>query len=659
MNDGAAWPADATAPEPRGFWWWAVSVLAVLLVAVAVFWSGDVAQWLRVQVYREQFLGVMLALSLALVFLHIRANRRPEGPPPAYDIAAAALGLGAGLYLAAVYPVLAEEIEYDPLRGHIIGGILFALLIEALRRVAGTALTVIVICFVAYGLLGHLVPGRLAGLYVAPERLLIKLTLDTNGLLGTPLAIASTVVVIFVLFGTLLNRAGGAQFFTDLSLALMGRYRGGSAKISILASSLFGSISGSAVSNVATTGIVTIPLMRKGGFRGETAAGVEAVASTGGQLMPPIMGASAFLMATFLEIGYGEVVLAALFPAILYYVALFIQADLRAARAGIDRVPEASIPRARTVMKAGWAFPLPFVVLIVALFWWNYPAEKSGLVAIGLLLVVAAVVGHGGRRLGPIGILSSLRRAGIAALDIVVITGAAGIIIGVLNASGLSFGLTLLLVQISQSSLMALLVVAAMISIVLGMGMPTIGVYVLLAALVAPSIAKLGVEPIAAHLFVLYFGMMSMITPPVAIAAFAAASLGNAGPMRTAWEAMRFGWPAYVVPFLFVLLPSLLLIGSLDEVLLSAVTAIAGVWLASVGLVGYLFRSLGALKRFLFAASGLALLVPAPAFDGALYVDIAGAVAGAALILAEWRARKAALQAPRSDEGDFHDRPLL
>ena len=623
--------------SPKGFWWWVISVLAVLLVIVAVLWSGDVAQMLRVQVYREQFLALMLALSLTLVFLHIRADRQTGGRPPVFDMVAAALGLGAGAYLTAIYPVLAEEIEYDPLRGHIIGGILFVLLIEALRRVAGTALTIIVIAFVAYGLLGHLVPGRLAGLYVSPERLLIKLTLDTNGLLGTPLTIASTVVVIFVLFGTLLNRAGGAQFFTDLSLASMGRYRGGAAKISILASSLFGSISGSAVSNVATTGIVTIPLMRKSGFRAETAAGVEAVASTGGQLMPPIMGASAFLMATFLEIGYGEVVLAALFPAILYYVALFIQADLRAARAGIDRVPEENIPPAGRVLRAGWAFPLPFLVLIGALFWWNYPAEKAGLVAIGVLLVVAVIVGHDGRRLGPIAFLASLRGGGIAALNIVIITGAAGLIIGVLNASGLSFGLTLLLVQISQSSLLVLLIVAAMISIILGMGMPTIGVYVLLAALVAPSIAKLGVEPIAAHLFVLYFGMMSMITPPVAIAAFAAASLGNAGPMRTAWEAMRFGWPAYVVPFLFVLSPSLLLIGTPWDVALSVTTAIAGVWLASVALVGFLFRPMNPLLRILFGVSGLALLVPADAFEGALALDIAGAVGGVLLTVNELR----------------------
>lgn len=635
MADAGEAPKGDT---PRtGVWWWVVSVLAVLLVAVAVLWSGDVPQLLRIQVYREQFLALILALSLSLVFLHVRIDRQTGRPPPLYDVAAALLGLGAGLYLTAIYPVLAEEIEYDPLRGHIIGGILFVLLIEALRRVAGTALTIIVLGFVAYGLLGHLVPGRLAGLYVAPERLLIKLTLDTNGLLGTPLTIASTVVVIFVLFGTMLNRAGGAHFFTDLSLALMGRYRGGAAKISILASSLFGSISGSAVSNVATTGIVTIPLMRKGGFRPPTAAGIEAVASTGGQLMPPIMGASAFLMATFLEVGYGEVVLAALFPAILYYVALFIQADLRAASAGIARVPPESIPRARTVLKAGWAFPLPFIVLIVALFWWNYPAEKAGLVAIGVLIAVAVLVGHEGRRLGPRGLLSSLRQGGIAALDIVIITGAAGLIIGVLNASGLSFGLTLLLVQISQSSLLVLLVVAAFISIILGMGMPTIGVYVLLAALVAPSIAKLGVEPIAAHLFVLYFGMMSMITPPVAIAAFAAASLGQAGPMRTAWEAMRFGWPAYVVPFLFVLSPSLLLIGDAGEVVLAVTTAVAGVWLASIALVGYLFRPLPALPRSLFALGGLALLIPATTFDGAIYSDIAGAVIGAIMVTFEWR----------------------
>lgn len=629
--------SGATEESPKGFWWWVISGLAVALVAVAMLWSGDVPQSFRIQVYREQFLALILALCLCLVFLHVRINRRTGGSPPVYDIAAAVAGLAAGLYLTAVYPVLAEEIEYDPLRGLIIGGFLFVLLIEALRRVAGTALTLIVLGFVIYGLLGHLVPGRLAGLYVTPERLLIKLTLDTNGLLGMPLTIAATVVIVFVLFGAILNRAGGARFFTDLSMALMGRYRGGGAKISIIASSLFGSISGSAVSNVATTGVVTIPLMRKGGFSPATAAGVEAVASTGGQLMPPIMGAAAFLMATFLEVGYGEIVIAALFPAVLYYVALFIQADLRAASAGIKAIPAEAIPPVRATMKGGWAFPLPFITLIFALFWWNFPAEKAGLLAIGVLVVIAFVSGRSGARMGLRGLFQALRQGGIAALDIVIITGAAGLIIGVLNASGLSFGLTLLLVEISQSSLLILLIVAAFISILLGMGMPTIGVYVLLASLVAPSIAKLGVDPIAAHMFVLYFGMMSMITPPVAIAAFAAASIGGAGPIRTAWEAMKFGWPAYVIPFLFVFSPTLLMIGDPGPVALAMVTAVAGVWLASIALVGFLYRPLPVVIRLLFAIGGLMLLVPASAFQGAVYTDVVGAILGGVACIWEWR----------------------
>lgn len=637
-------PADEADSEPRrgGPLWWITSVLALCLIATAVLWSGDVPQLLRFQVYQEQFLSLVLALTLSLVFLHVRPGGAKGLPPAVYDIAAAAIALGAGIYLALIYPTLAEEIEYEPARGLALGAILLVLLIEALRRVAGLALTLIVLGFIAYGLLGHLVPGRLAGIQLAPDRLLIKLMLDTNGLLGAPLTIASTVVVVFVLFGALLNRAGGATFFTELSMALMGRRRGGAAKISILASSLFGSISGSAVSNVATTGVITIPLMRQSGFHPARAAGIEAVASTGGQLLPPIMGASAFLLAADLEVTYGAVILAALVPGILYYVALFIQADLRAGQAGIVRLPESQIPTVGHALMGGWAFPVPFAALILALFWWNYPAAKAGLVAIGALLVVALVIGHRGDRLGTLGLFEALRRGGLAALDIVIITGAAGLIIGVLNASGLGFGLTLMLVEISQSSLLILLCVAAVISIVLGMGMPTIGVYVLLAALVAPSIKKLGVEPMAAHLFVLYFGMMSMITPPVAIAAFAAASLGSAGPIRTAWEAMRFGWPAYVIPFLFVYSPSLLLIGEPVPIVLAIVTATAGVWLASIALVGYLFAPVPLWNRLLLAAAGGALLIPSRAFDGAIYTDVAGAAVGLVALLAAWRRREAA-----------------
>ena len=619
----------------------ASSLLAFGLTLTAVAWAADVPRMMRWALYTEQFLGAMLGLALGLVFLRVRARGVAGAAPPWYDIIAALVGLVAGGTVAAAYPELSLELAYQPSKGVALAAVLLVLILEGLRRVAGWSLTVIVVAFLCYGLAGHLVPGRLAGRDLALDRMLTQLLLDTNGLLGTPLVIATTVVVAFVLFGHVLNRCGGGVFFTDLSLALMGRYRGGAAKIAIVASSIFGSISGSAVSNVATTGVITIPLMRRAGFSGATSGGIEAVASTGGQLMPPIMGASAFLMAEFLQIPYTDVVVAALVPALLYYVALFVQADLRAARAGIAAVPASRIPPLRKTLPSAWFFAAPFAVLIATLFLLNFPPAKAGLGAAAVVAVLGLVSRRDGRGLTVVGVLGVMRDAGFAVLGIILITAAAGLIIGVLNLSGLSFGLTLVLVELSQHSLLLLLVVAALVSIVLGMGMPTIGVYVLLAALVAPSMVELGIEPIAAHLFVLYFGMMSMITPPVAIAAFAAASLAESKPLRTAFESMRFGWLAYVVPFLFVASPSLLLIGDAWRIALAVTTAMAGVWLVSIAMAGHLVQGLGIVKRLAFAAAGLALLVPAGGFDGAAWSDGAGVLLGAALLAHEWSVRRA------------------
>ena len=613
----------------------AVRTLAVAVCVCALAWVLDLPRTLRWLVYTEQFLATMLALGLALTFLHYRASRRAGGCAPWFDWLAALLSLGVGGYVAVVYPSLVEQLAYAPRQGVAIAAVLLLLVLEGLRRTAGWVLTLIVVAFVVYAFFGHALPGLFAARELHVARALTQLMLDPSALLGTPLLVAATIVVAFVLFGTLLSACGGADFFTGLALALMGRYRGGAAKIAIVGSSLFGSISGSAVSNVATTGIVTIPLMKRGGFPPAMAAGIEAVASTGGQLMPPIMGASAFLLAEFLEIPYREVVLAALTPAILYYVALFLQADLRAARAGIERVPQDRIPTLRAALHHGWVFLVPFAVLILALFWWNVQPGTAAVYAAASVVALAyarrASLGRPGWRVIP----GALVETGKSVVDILMITAAAGLIIGVLNISGLSFGLTLVLVRFGEANLAVLLLIAAVLSIVLGMGMPTVGVYVLLAALVAPALVKLGIEPIAAHLFVLYFGMMSMITPPVAIAAFAAATLSGAPPMRTCWEAMRFGWTAYIIPFLFVMSPSLIMQGSWGAFVLAACTAVAGVSLVTIGAVGYLVRPLGVPTRVAFVLSGAAMMIPAGAFAGAVLTDILGAMLGAAMVIRE------------------------
>jgi TRAP transporter 4TM/12TM fusion protein len=614
--------------------------LATALTLGAVAWSVGIYQILALSIYEEQFAAAMLAACLALTFLHLPARRETRRVRvPWYDWAAALAGFGAAGYIALYYPTIVDLILLRPTDAVIAGTLLFVLLMEALRRATGRALPIIILVFVLYAIFADMMPARLEGRATDWRQLIAYLTFDVNAMLGIPIKIGTTIVVTFVLFGNLLTITGGSRFFTELALLGMGRFRGGSAKIAVAASGLFGSISGSAVANVVATGVVTIPMIKKSGYAPHQAGAIEAVASTGGQLMPPVMGAAAFLMAEFLQIPYSQVVLAALVPALLYYTALFIQADLEAARLGITRVPEADIPRAREVLR-GVHFLLPFVVLIVGLFAFNIQPETAVLASAVVLIAGALVFGYRGERPRLGKLVDAIRETGVGVIEIILIVAGAGFVIGVLSLSGLGFNLTLSLVQIGAGSLIILMLLAAVVCIVLGMGLPTAGVYVLLAALVAPAMVEVGVLPIAAHLYVMYFGMMSMITPPVAIAAYVAAGLAGADPMRTGWEACRFGWSAYVVPFLFVLSPTLLLIGPADAVALAIVTATLGIWLVSIGVIGFFMRPLSALMRAAFILSGLLALIPAGAFPGAAITDIAGAALGAALIAREiWLVR--------------------
>ncbi|MCX8022330.1 MAG: TRAP transporter fused permease subunit [Syntrophorhabdaceae bacterium] len=618
-----------------------MKICGILLTLGSIGWAVDIYSIMGLKIYNEQFIACMLALAMALAFLHFP----PKGDKkrthiPWYDKVAAALSFGACLYLAIRYPVLVDLVLLKPPEAVIIGVLVILLGLEALRRATGNVLLTIVILFILYALFGDIFPGQLAGRPQEWQKLAAYLAFDVNAMLGTPLRVATTIVITFVLFGNLLSVTGGSSFFTEAALITMGRFRGGSAKIAVVASMLFGSISGSAVANVVATGVVTIPMIKKSGYPAYKAGAIEAVASTGGQLMPPVMGAAAFLMAEFLQIPYSKVALAALVPSILYYAALFIEADLEAAKAGITRVPKEMIPSARTVL-GGLHFLTCFVVLLLALFYYNLQPETAVLLSCVTILVFSYAFGYKGKRPDIVKILASFYETGISVIEIMVICLAAGLVIGMLSVSGLGFNLTMLLVWIGGNNLFLLLLLSAVVCIILGMGMPTIGVYVLLAALVAPAMIKIGINPIAAHLYVMYYGMMSMITPPVAIAAYAAASLAQADAMRTGWEAVRFGWSAFIVPFLFVCSPTLILIGNPISVLFAVVTAGLGIWFASIGMVGYFLRNISIPRRILFFIMGILALIPAEAFKGAVYTDIVGVLGGASLIIWEFIVTKA------------------
>ena len=618
-----------------------ISALSVLLSLGVIAWACDLYRAVGLLIYTEQFLAGMVAIALPLVFLHLPAKRNTErtGRVPWYDLLAAALAFACSVYIVVRYPVLSTRVPMVPTDGLIVAAVTAALFLEALRRTSGIALPLVVLGFFGLAMIGPALPGILQGRPVPLDRLVYYLTWDATAILGVPMLIVTTVVVAFVLFGNVLFRAGGSAFFTDISMALMGRYRGGPAKIAILASSLFGTISGSTVANVVATGVVTIPMMKNAGYRPQVAGAVEATASTGGQLMPPVLGNSAFLMAEFLEVKYRDVALAALIPSLLYYTGLFIQADLEAVRMGITRVSEDRIPRALKVLKGGWFFPIPFVVLIGTLFVLNWAPETAALSAALVVLISAFVFKFEGKRLAPGDVLGMLRATGLSVLELFTIGAAAGMVIGILNITGQGFGLTLSMVQLAGGSIFNLLVLAAIACIVLGMGMPTVGVYILLATLVAPALVEMNIQPMAAHMFILYYGMLSMITPPVAIGAFAAANIAKAPPMRTGFEAMRFGWTAFVIPFLFVFSGTLLMFGDPLLVLVDFVAAVAGIWLVSAALMGHAFRPLGFPSRVAYAVAGACLLIPLEAFGGGRWINLTGAVI-ALLILTGERAGK-------------------
>jgi TRAP transporter 4TM/12TM fusion protein len=620
------------------------AVLGALLTFGSIAEAVDLYQLVGLAGFIEQRLVAMLGIALVIVYTVFPVIRNtPRSKVPWYDGIAILASIIVCSYVSWDYENIFEDIFARPLNVVVSAIFIVALVAEGLRRTSGNILFFFLLFFILFGLFGHFVPGHFEGRNVDIDRMFIYIALDPNGLVGVPMVVSTTIVIAFIYFGHLLDKSNGSKFFTEISVSLMGRYRGGSSKIAVTASSLFGSISGSAVSNVVSTGVITIPMMRKGGYPKHVAGAIEAVASTGGQLMPPIMGAAAFVMAEFLQIPYSSVVIAAIIPAVLYYVALFISADLYAARHGISRVDEDQIPERWPVFKAGWIYIIPFAVLIAALFNFNLRPDTSALVAAVSVVIVGVFVGYKGARMNLSSVLKCMSSTGIAVTQIVMIGAMAGIIIGVLNITGLGFALTQALIALAAGNLALLLIMAAIVSIILGMGMPTLGVYLLLATLVAPSLIEVGVQPMAAHLFALYFGMLSMITPPVAIAAFAAATVAESEPMKTGFAAVSFGWSAYLVPFLFVLAPELLFEGEPLLIGTTLATAVLGIWLVCAGFNGYLLHVIQPLTRVIAVAAGLALLLPSSSFMGAFWTDIVGLAVGLLTISYEYIQSKKSL----------------
>jgi TRAP transporter 4TM/12TM fusion protein len=604
------------------------------LTILGALWSLEIHDTLEWTFFKEQYLGLFFAIAMAGIFLCVKSRPTESSTGiPWYDWLLASAGLLAGGYVTVMYPTIAYRLGVLSPERWLLGGMAILLILEATRRVVGWALVWIAVPIILYAKFAYLLPGMLNSRGSSWQRIASYLYLDSSGIFGLPFDVAAGIVVAFIFFGQALYAVGGDKFLTNIALVLMGRYRGGTAKVAVVSSTLFGTVSGSAVANVVVDGAITIPMMKKSGYPPHVAAAIEAVASNGGQIMPPVMGVAAFLMAEFLNISYAEVALAAAIPACLYYIALFTQIDLEAARLGLVGMPDDEIPKFRDVMKRGSVFLVPLLVLIYALMVANWEPGKAGMAA----AIVTFVVGALGKETRPSakGILTSIEETGKILLDIVVVTALAGLVIGAFQLSGLTFKFALLLVSTAGGNIVLLLVLTAVVSIILGMSMPTTVVYIMLAVLVGPALVQVGIPPLAAHLFFFYFGMLSLITPPDCIATYAAASIARADFWKSGWTGMRLGIVAYIVPFVFVFHPALLFKGTIAEIILAIVTASIGVIFLATGVAGYLFKELSYIKRVLLILAGASLIPPASDTFW-LLTNCAGIVLGVALVTAEW-----------------------
>ncbi|UCE35482.1 MAG: TRAP transporter fused permease subunit [Deltaproteobacteria bacterium] len=585
---------------------------SILLISIPILGSIFILyipQRLGIRVWVEQYLALFLGLTLVTTFLTTPATKRTLSDAlPWYDVVLCFISLIVSVYAAINWPDIVDTGGIiTPIRTAL-GIASVSLLLEVTRRFFGWTLVLLVIVFIFYALFTSLFPGPLYGRSINWQRLAISLYLDKNALFGITLKVAATIVLAFVVFGQFLFATGGGKSIIDFALTVFGKMKGGAAKVPVVASGAFGSLSGVAVANIYATGQLTIPLMKKHKVPPHVAGAIEAVASTGGLILPPVMGVVAFIMATFLNITYARVCIAAAIPAILYYLALYIQIDRFAARHGYERLPVKETPSFKKVVGEGWPFILPIAVLIYTLFVMGLEAETCALYSTGAIIIVSMF--KKAHRLTLRRFLDALESSGQGILEISVVCAIAGFIIGVVMFTGLGFSLTQVLVSLCRGNLFLLLIFAALMCIILGMGMPIVTVYIIVAIIIAPVLTSLGISEMAAHMFVFYFGMLSFLTPPVMLSVYAAATLALANSWKTAWLGMRLGIAAYIVPFVFVYDPSLLANGLALQIAISSISAIIGIGMIAIGLEGYLSKALKWVQRILLVIGGLALLVP-------------------------------------------------
>lgn len=569
--------------------------------------------------------GLFLLVLLPLVFLQTRSGWARSKATEA--------AVGLGLSLLSLLTMAWTLFDYERLYSEpfisgfdtIVGAVGLLLIIESVRRTVGWAVSAVLLLFLAYGLLGPWVPSEMlrhAGLN--PSDLVSIIFYGTFGVFGTPLGVCATFIVVIILLGSFLTATGGAEMFMNIGKVIAGRFVGGPAKIAVISSSLMGMITGATVANVATTGAVTIPMMKRSGYDPRFAAAVEALASSGGQLMPPIMGAAAFVMIDYLNMSYTDLMIHAIVPALLYFFAVLMIVHFRSVKDGVRPITGDEIPSLKGELAQRGNMLLPILVLVVLLAL-QFSVMYAAFLAVACAMVVSFL--RPATRLTGSGFDRAFRGAMQGMITLTPICAGAGIIIGVMTATGLNLKITYLIEGVAQGNLFVTLLMTMVACIVLGMGLPTVAAYVVLATLIPTTLTNLGIPAIAAHLFLFYFAILSAITPPVATGAYVAAGIAGTDPIKTGFKAIELGLISFLLPFAFVYEPALLLIGAWQDILLHVGTCALGIYFWAIALEGYFRTPVPTPARAVLFTAGVMLIWPD------VWASLAGGIFGAATLL--------------------------
>ncbi len=553
---------------------------------------------------------VHLSFGICLVYLLCPTKKAwvKEGRFHPIDVALAVLAMIPPIYILVNYQQLILRAGTVTPTDTVIGVLGIVMIIEAARRIVGLPIVIVVCCFLAYGFFGPYLPGPLAHRGLTIKQMVGHLFFTTEGVFGIPMGVSSTFIFLFILFGAYLEKTGLGKFFIDIANAIAGWASGGPAKVAVISSALQGTISGSSVANVVGSGSFTIPMMKKLGYHKNFAGAVEAAASTGGQLMPPIMGAAAFLMAEFVGIPYMEVVKAAIVPAILYFIGVFLGVHFEAKKNNLQGTPRSELPPWGKILKEEGHLAIPLIA-IIGLLASGYTPMKAALA--GIFISIASAMLRANTRMSISDIVDGLIKGARGALGVLIACSSAGMIIGIVTKTGVGLKLASALVDIAAGNFILLLFCTMITSLILGMGVPTTANYVITSTIAAPALISLGVPILAAHMFVFYFGIIADITPPVALAAFAGSAISGGDPLKTGVNASKLGIAAFIIPYVFVLSPEILGINAtLFSVMETTVTALIGMVGVSGAMIGQLYCKANILERLLLMAGGLCLIDP-------------------------------------------------